>query len=254
MRLVDRVREAVEHHDLTLEYQPIVDVATRRPVGVEALLRWHTEDWGDVDPTQVIKAAETAGVTRALTESIVEQACDDLVAWREALDDAPAFVSINLSAEQLRSPDLIGHLTRTLLGRQLGAADLRIELPEASYLNDKDTLDPFLRELLTIGLGVHLDNVGASMTSLSALVDAPISGIKLDPALLFDTRPGAAAVTRAIIGLADELGLDVVAEGVEDGSAADLVREAGTAHGQGFAFGHPVIAAAVPSIFGGTSQ
>jgi diguanylate cyclase (GGDEF)-like protein/PAS domain S-box-containing protein len=254
LRLVDRVREAVEHHELSLEYQPIVDVATQRPVGVEALLRWHAEEWEDVSPMQVIKAAETAGATRALTESIVEQACNDLAAWRRAMDDGPAYVSINVSAEQLCTPGLIDHLTRTLVQHQLGATDLRLELPEAAYLNAQDTLDPFLRELLTIGVGVLLDDVGASMTSLSALVDAPISGIKLDPSLLFDPRPGSGAVTRAIIGLALELGLDVVAEGIEDGGAADLVRETGTALGQGFAFGHPVIAAAVPSIFGAVSE
>jgi diguanylate cyclase (GGDEF)-like protein/PAS domain S-box-containing protein len=254
LRLVDRVREAVEGRELTLEYQPIVDVATSRPIGVEALLRWRDEDWSDVDPVQVVKAAETAGVTRALTESILEQACDDLSAWRRDLDDGPAFVSVNLSAEQVAAPGLIDHLSRTLLARQLGAADLRLELPEAAYLEARETLDPLLRELSTIGVGVLLDDVGASVTSLSALVDAPISGIKLDPSLLFDPRPGASAVTRAIIGLALELGFDVVAEGVEDGGAAAMVRDTGSSHGQGFAFGHPVIAAAVPSIFGGTSE
>jgi diguanylate cyclase (GGDEF)-like protein/PAS domain S-box-containing protein len=254
LRLVERVRDAVEARELSLEYQPIVDVATQRPVGVEGLLRWHAEEWSDVDPIQVIRAAESAGVIGALTESLIEQACADLAAWRQAIEDGPSFVSINLSADQLSTPGLIDHLTRTLLVNQLGAADLRVELPESAYLDQRDALDPILQELLTIGVGVLLDDVGASVTSLSALVDAPISGIKLDPALLFDSRPGAGAVTRAIVGLAAELGLDVVAEGVEDGHAAELVREAGPAMGQGFAFGHPVIAAAVPSIFGGAAE
>jgi EAL domain-containing protein (putative c-di-GMP-specific phosphodiesterase class I) len=245
----EAARAAIDDRRLGLEYQSVIDVQSGRPLAVEALLRWPDPMWDDVGAEEIVSIAEAGGRVAELTALVVDTVCADLAAWRAGGEQAPAWVGVNLSPAQVTSPGMVDHLARTLVSHGLRGSDLSFEISEGDWVQADGALDEVLTELIALGAKVVLDDVGASVSSLNSIASAPITGVKLDRTFFFGGSPACSVVVRAAVGVAVELGLDVVVEGIEGDEDLAFARSEGSTMGQGFAFGHPVIAAAVPSIF-----
>jgi EAL domain-containing protein (putative c-di-GMP-specific phosphodiesterase class I) len=224
-------------------------VQSGRPLAVEALLRWPDPAWEDVGAETIVSIAESCGRTAELTALVVDTVCADLAAWRASGEPAPAWVGVNLSPAQVVSPGMVDHLARALVASGLRGSDLSFEISEADWVQAEGSLDAVLAELIALGSKVVLDDVGASVSSLNSIASAPITGIKLDRTFFFGGSAANSIVVRAAVSVAEQLGLDVVVEGIEGDADLATARSEGSTMGQGYAFGHPIIAAAVPSIF-----
>jgi EAL domain-containing protein (putative c-di-GMP-specific phosphodiesterase class I) len=245
------VRDAIDGRALHLEYHPVVDVCSGEPRAVEALLRWPDAEGGEIDAPSLVTLAEATGRVAELTSLVLDQLCSDLAAWRAGGSPAPEWVGVNLSPTQLAAPGLVDQVARTLLAHGLAGNDLSVELPEAAWVKADGALDTVMAQLVDLGVRVVLDDVGASVSSLNCIGTAPVSGVKLDRSFFFPDHPTGRVVVRAVVAVARELGLDVVVEGIESPEDLEIVRHEGSTLGQGYAFGHPVIAAAVPTLFSG---
>jgi diguanylate cyclase (GGDEF)-like protein/PAS domain S-box-containing protein len=250
-RQEEAVRDAIDGRRLHLEYHPVVDVASGTPRAVEALLRWPEDADGALDAPSLVAVAEATGRVAELTSLVLDQLTADLAAWRADGAAAPEWVGIDLSPAQLGMPGLVDHVARALLGHGLAGSDLCVELPEAAWVTSDGALDAVLAQLVELGVRVVLDDVGASVSSLNSIAAAPVTGVKLDRTFFFQDHPTGQVVVRAVLGVARELGLDVVVEGIETPEDLEVARRERPTLGQGSAFGHPVIAAAVPTLFSG---
>ena len=247
LRFVERASFAIESRALSVEYHPVVQLDSRRTIGVEALLRWHDDEFGDVAATSLVDVAERCNLVGELTRFVIEQTCADFEAWRSA-EAAPEWVSVNLSHSQLESEGFIDHLARTLLSHRLTGEQLAIDLAESDWIRAEDMVHGIIGQLVDLGTRLVIDDVGASLSSLLSLTRPTISAIKLDPSLLFDEHERTVHVIRAVIGLARDLQIDVIAEGVETEDHLARIACFDLDLAQGYTFGYPVIAAGVPSL------
>jgi diguanylate cyclase (GGDEF)-like protein/PAS domain S-box-containing protein len=240
------LRHAVEREALRLEFQPRVDALTGRLVGVEALLRWHDDQLGAVPPGEFIPVAEESGQIVAIGAWVVDRACAQQAIWRrEGLGEVP--VSINVSALQLRHPDLIGMLCEAFRHHGVTPAHVEIELTESTLMDASDRTLEQLRALKDLGVKLSIDDFGTGYSSLAYLHRFPIDMLKIDRsfvARMLDD-PTHLAIVRAIVGLGHTLGLRVVAEGVESADVARALREARCDELQGYHFARPMDAEAL---------
>ena len=245
-RIESNLRHAVERDAFRLHFQPRVDARSGHAVSVEALLRWHDDELGGVSPGEFIPVAEESGQIVAIGAWVVERACAQHAAWRrQGLGAVP--VSINVSALQLRDPELIATLDDTLRRHGVAPADLEIELTESTLMDTSDrTLAP-LRALKALGVRLSIDDFGTGYSSLAYLHRFPIDMLKIDRSFVHRMLddPTHLAIVRAVIGLGHTLGLRVVAEGVESGPTARMLREARCDELQGFHFARPMDADAL---------
>jgi EAL domain-containing protein (putative c-di-GMP-specific phosphodiesterase class I) len=215
---VRRLRKAIERDQLRLEYQPKADMRTGAIVGVEALLRWHTPRRGDIPPSDFIPKAERAGSTiKALTQWTFDAALQQAAQWHS--DGRELTVAINLSPRSLLDTDLAEHVAALLSNWGVRPAYIQLELTETAVFGPADPqhVGAQLRELSGMGLQLALDDFGTGYSSLSRLRDLPIDKVKIDQSFVtrMDERPNDALIVRSVIALAKNLGLRVVAEGVE---------------------------------------
>ena len=245
-RIESNLRHAVERDAFRLHFQPRMDARSGHAVSVEALLRWHDDELGGVSPGEFIPVAEESGQIVAIGAWVVERACAQHAAWRrQGLGAVP--VSINVSALQLRDPELIATLDDTLRRHGVAPADLEIELTESTLMDTSDrTLAP-LRALKALGVRLSIDDFGTGYSSLAYLHRFPIDMLKIDRSFVHRMLddPTHLAIVRAVIGLGHTLGLRVVAEGVESGPTARMLREARCDELQGFHFARPMDADAL---------
>ncbi len=237
------LRAAIKSGRLSLHYQPILEVGSRRIVGAEALLRWDDPEHGSVPPRVFVPLAEESGLIHALGEWVVREAARQCAAWRRAglaLD-----VSINLSARQFYREDLPRLIADIVRGEDCLPAWLELEVTETSLLHDVDAMRKLLQELRNEGFAVAIDDFGTGYSSLTHLKHFPIDTLKIDISFIADieTDPGDAAITEAIIGLARGLGLTVVAEGVETDRQLAFLAEHGCHLFQGYWAARPLPAA-----------
>lgn len=213
--LHDRLKVALKENALQLHYQPQVDLRSGRVTSVEALLRWHDPVLGDVPPARFIPVAESTGLILALGEWVMETACRQQAAWaHEGLD---LQVAINLSARQLRQPDLADRLSRLLAQTGVNPAAIELEITESEAMADPEQAARLLGHLSELGVKLALDDFGTGHSSLSYLKALPVQRIKIDREFVRNVtvHEGDAKLVSAVIALAHTLGLDVVAEGVE---------------------------------------
>ena len=236
------LREAVEGDQLTLAYQPLVELETGRCVGAEALARWHHPDRGFIPPDVFIPVAEDSDLVVTLGRSVLRRACADAAAWvAELPDGAPFDIAVNLSVRQLEHPDLVGHVLEALESAGLSPERLVVEVTESVFLGDSGAGLGALEELRALGVRVALDDFGTGYSSLGYLQRFTVDILKIDRrfvATLADDG-GEPELAGAIIGLARSLRLDVVAEGIEEPAQTDRLRELGCRLGQGYLFGRP---------------
>lgn len=218
------LRRAIERHELSLAYQPQVDIATGAIVGAEALLRWNHPILGNVSPARFIPIAEETGQIDAIGRWVIQTACETAAAWQRA-KLPPVRVWVNVSACQLCQSDLADQIEAALLGNALEAARFGIELTEAVLIKGDGPAIAQLERLHALGVAISLDDFGTGYSSLSYLSRMPIDVVKIDRSLV-PAIPGdkkAMAISAAIVAMAHGLGIKALAEGVECARQLELM-------------------------------
>ncbi|WP_196279089.1 putative bifunctional diguanylate cyclase/phosphodiesterase [Catellatospora vulcania] len=255
--LVDRtVAQAVEQGELRLHYQPIVRVNDRSVASVEALVRWQHPTMGLLPPGRFLPGARRAGHLPALDRWVLRRACADLVAMDEELgEQSPKWVNVNLSAPTLAGP-FDETVVRTLADTGLPASRLRLELPEDADLQTLADAGPRLERLISLGVWLTLDDMGAGSTNLRYLSTLSIHGIKIDRAFVSGMlhNPRDHAVVKLLTDLAHGLGLRVTAEGVESAAQLSELARLGVVHAQGYHLAHPMPLNALTTLLAGETK
>ena len=246
LALESRLRRALEQETLHLAYQPLVDGATLKPVGVEVLLRWTLEEHGPVSPGEFIPMAEETGLIIPMGEWVLRKACQQGVQWH-AQTGQWLRIAVNVAPNQLVQSDFVGAVRRTLARTGLPPRCLELEITERIFLSGEKGVMESLRALRDLGVGLSLDDFGTGYSALSYLRQLPFSVLKIDRSFVADGSASerGAQLLRSIIGMAHGLGLEVVAEGLETEAQVALVRAEGADLLQGFYYGRPMPADAL---------
>jgi diguanylate cyclase (GGDEF)-like protein/PAS domain S-box-containing protein len=246
MRLETNLRHVLERGELYLEYQPQVDLDTGRIVGAEALLRWTSPELGPVSPSRFIPVAEDTGLIVPIGEWVLNEACRQAQAWRDA-GLRPLRLAVNLSAIQFRRTDLVATVRAALAASGLAAGVLEGEITESLLVDSSSHVQDTMRELKALGMHLSVDDFGVGYSGLRYLKLFDIDRIKIDRSFVRDIPGDAEDVTlvRAIIQLAHSLKLEVIAEGVETDAQLALLRGFGCHEVQGYLFGRPL----APAVF-----
>jgi diguanylate cyclase (GGDEF)-like protein/PAS domain S-box-containing protein len=229
------LRTALQNHEFVVYYQPQFDRA-RRIVGVEALLRWQHPQRGMVNPSEFIPAAEETGLILPLGQWVLEQACQQLAAWSLRPETAHLCIAVNVSARQFRQPDFVDRVVAVIQNSGCRADCLKIELTESLLANNMDSTIARMNALNAMGVSMALDDFGMGYSSLSYLHRLPLSQLKIDKSFVADVcaTPNAAAISHAIIVMAQSLNLGVIAEGVETEAQWRFLADQGCGYFQGY--------------------
>jgi diguanylate cyclase (GGDEF)-like protein len=239
--LRNALAKAITEDALTVHYQPRVDLASHRMVGAEALARWTHPEFGCVSPELFIAIADETGLINGVGRCVLRRICHDLAHWERRGTPLPV-ISLNASAHQLRDGELLGELRRCLGEHPTFRDHLEVELTERVLIEDGGEQFQRLRELRTLGIRIAIDDFGSGYSSFSYLRRLPIDVLKIDKSFVADLEHdgSATAIVRSILNLAANLGLRVVAEGVERDDQLRWLRDNGCHEAQGFVLGHPV--------------
>lgn len=248
--LEGRMREALETDAFVLHYQPSVDAFSRRIVGAEALIRWEIPGGGLIPPNKFIPTAERCGFIGQLGRWVLESVCRQLRSWQEAkLPVVP--ISVNVCASQLKDPNFGPLIKWVLEENKIDPRLLAIELTESIFLEDTEYVIDSMRKLSTLGVHFSIDDFGTGYSSLRYLRQLPIHQLKIDQYFIrdLDEDRDSAAMVRAIVAMAQSMGMTVVAEGVEKEEQLTVLRAYQCQQAQGYLFHRPmrgeVLAAAV---------
>jgi EAL domain-containing protein (putative c-di-GMP-specific phosphodiesterase class I) len=248
------LRRAVGQEELTLVYQPIVDIASRRLAGFEALVRWPRGDGRVTSPAEFIPLAEETGIIYPLDQWVFAQACCavhdfDQALSRHAPEARGAFATnINISAKHFRNPLLVGQLEQVMNTCGVSPKNITLEITESVLLDNVQSAREVAAKLRELGLGLCIDDFGTGYSSLSYIQRFSVDSIKIDRAFVAglsagDADPGSEAIVRTIVTLGAGLGLKVVAEGVETGEQLGFLQDLGCRFAQGYLFA-PALSAA----------
>ncbi len=252
LALESDLRRAIERNEMKVYFQPIVRLEDRTIAGFEALLRWDHPKEGRISPLVFIPVAEETGMIIELGAFVLERTARELAAWQAALDvDPPIFASVNISSRQLLRHDLL-HDVKTALGRnRVLPHTLKLELTESLVMENPEYAAQMLTRIRALGAGLSLDDFGTGYSSLAYLERFPFDTIKIDQSFVRQLSRGKQPVIlRSIMSLAADLGMDVVAEGVESESDAIELFQIGAQYAQGFAFGEPMSTAEARKLVG----
>jgi diguanylate cyclase (GGDEF)-like protein/PAS domain S-box-containing protein len=239
MEIESELRDALERGELVLHYQPITSLPDGVPIGCEALVRWRHSENGLIPPAQFIPVAEDSGLIVEVGAWVLEEACRQAEAWRRR--GRHLHVSVNVSPVQLLRDDVARLVTRTLQATSLPPQLLYVEVTESSLIEDAGRIAPALQMLRDLGVKIAIDDFGGGSSSLSYLSVLPVDLIKIDR-LFIDGLPessGDRAIVSAVLSLAQELDLAVVAEGVENVRQHAELQAMGCRLGQGFLYAKP---------------
>jgi EAL domain-containing protein (putative c-di-GMP-specific phosphodiesterase class I) len=227
------LRSAIENDGLRPYYQPLVDLATGRITGFEALVRWPHPEHGMISPAEFIPVAEETGLINPLGGLMLRRACTDAAQWP---DDVR--VAVNLSPLQFRTGDLLSIVTDALKQSGLPARRLELEITETLLLEKSSQVQATLHALRALGVRISMDDFGTGYSSLSYLRSFPFDKIKIDQSFVRDlgANRDAQAIVRSIISLGKGLGVTITAEGVETEAELSCLRAEGCHEGQGFLF------------------
>jgi EAL domain-containing protein (putative c-di-GMP-specific phosphodiesterase class I) len=248
LSMAGRLRRAVERHQLTLHYQPLVALETGEIVGAEALLRWQDDDRGLVMPGDFIPLAERTGLIGPISDWVIEEACRQSAEWRaQGLD---IYVSVNLPAV-FWQPTAMRQVLATIERFGLSADRMMVEITESTVMADTLRSEPIIAELHERGLRLAIDDFGTGHSSLSRLNQMLVTTLKIDRSFIADlpSDTSAAVLVSTIIQLARNLGLHPLAEGIETEAQRRFLVEHGCPLGQGFLFSRPVPAAEIQALY-----
>jgi diguanylate cyclase (GGDEF)-like protein len=250
LSLIGDLARALQDGSLELHYQPQADPATGQVAGVEALLRWRHPMWGNVPPDEFVQLAEHTGLIRPLTRFVVETAVRQCVAWRDA--GTPVQMAVNISMRNLLEPDLADTVARLLVQAGLPAALLKLEVTESAIVAEPERAVQALERLVDLGLFVSVDDFGIGYSSLTRLRSLPVQEVKVDRTFVrhLADQDQDLAIVRAVISLGHDLGLRVVAEGVEDERAWRILQDLGCDLVQGYFLAKPMPAEAMTTWLG----
>ena len=223
-------------------YQPVMEIATGTVRGVEALIRWHHPQFGLVSPGDFIGVAEETGAIIGIGRWMIAAACREAATWRAIRPDRPLTVSVNLSALQLKDTELASFLSEVLVATELEPALLCLEITESVLMEDAVASVAALRRLKAVGVRLAVDDFGTGYSSMAYLKRFPVDELKIDQSFVdgLGCEPEDTAIVTAIIGLADALGLAIVAEGVETEVQARELLRLGADQAQGFLWSPPL--------------
>jgi diguanylate cyclase (GGDEF)-like protein/PAS domain S-box-containing protein len=240
LALISALRHAIDNDLLDLYYQPKVDLKSGRILGVEALARWPHPQFGFIPPDQFIPLAEHTGLIRPLTLWVLDRALAQCRAWQDAGLDLS--VAVNLSARNLRDPDLVSAISGSLQAWGVEAGRLVVELTESVVMSDPDHATEVLGRLHDMGVQIAMDDFGTGYSSLAYLKRLPVDEIKIDKSFVLDLADNDedCFIVRSVADLGHSLGLDVLAEGVENQQSVRLLAMMGCDLAQGYHFGRPV--------------
>lgn len=234
----DQLREAITASQFVVFYQPIVALADAHVVGHEALVRWAHPTRGLLSPGEFLDVAEHTGLITAIGVQVLDQVCAMLAEH----PDLPGPISVNVSAVQLAAPGWLTSVRDTLATHRVDPARIVIEVTETAVLSLVDSARAALTSLRELGVGIHLDDFGTGYSSISVLLDLPVTGVKLDLRFVHDLTESdsqANALAQGVNGLVKGMHLTGIAEGIETQMQADILRDQGWEHGQGYYFGKP---------------
>jgi len=241
--LESALHHALERKELSLQYQPQIRVSNKQFIGTEVLLRWNHETLGSISPAVFIPALEETGLINKVGEWVLASACSQHQEWIRKGDlPSDAKLSVNLSPRQFRQRDLADRILQVLEVTQMKPEHLTLEITEGVLMDNLQQGIDMLGRLREIGVSIAIDDFGTGYSSLAYLKDLPIDYLKIDRVFVKDIveDQNDAAIANSIIALAHNLGLEVIAEGVEDPSVLGVLQAFGCDHYQGFFFSRPV--------------
>jgi len=247
LNMEKHLRHAIERDQLSLVYEPIVDLESGQVAGFEALVRWNHPEFGAVSPADFIPLAEELNLIGKIGEWVVQQGCAQLADWHHSTQARP-FLNVNLSRGQLYEPNLVSFFEDQIKLHNLNPSDLRLELTETMVMNDLDFMAEKLSQIKDLGIGLALDDFGTGYSSLSVLHKLPFDTLKIDRAFLeqarFSQTKGqsirSAAIIAAITNLAEQLDLEVVAEGITEFEQVVTLQALACRYAQGRHFSYPL--------------
>ncbi|WCN37138.1 putative bifunctional diguanylate cyclase/phosphodiesterase [Aneurinibacillus uraniidurans] len=242
LTIEQELRQAIKDDSLYLHYQPKVDIKTGEMLGVEALIRWHHEEFGFIPPDRFIPIAENVGLIIPLGEWVIRTACKQNKKWQDE-GYSPFVVSVNLSTLQFKQENLVEMIADALKEADLEARWLEIEITESVLINYDREIIKKLNALKEMGIYISIDDFGTGYSSFNHLKNLPIDVVKIDRSFV-SGLPNAndEAIVSAIISMAHALQLKVLAEGIETDHQWDFLREEGCHEGQGYLFSKPIAA------------
>lgn len=245
LMLRNKLRQAVERDELRLAYQPLVDLQDGSIVGCEALLRWDLPGHGLMLPDSFLAIAEESDLMAKIGDWVLRAALRDLQAWSQRLPGIGG-VAINLSLRQLLHADFLPRLQHALRENAVPAGSVWLEITETTMMSNPQKTLALLGELRELGLQLSIDDFGTGHSSLSSLRQYPVSTLKVDQSFIANSTvsPEGRAMVKAILDMGHELGLEVVAEGIETAAQLKLLRTLGCRYGQGHLFSQPLTAKA----------
>lgn len=248
MNIQHWLQKANLNEDFFLLYQPIVNLTRRDSIGLESLLRWNSEHFKRISPAEFVPVLEDTGMINAVGQFVIQRSLEDLASWLE-YDTPINKVHINISPRQFSAPDFIDRLLDALKNSSVPVEKVGLEITEGMILDNSIDLDGKILAVKSAGLELAIDDFGTGFSSHAYLSRYPFSMLKIDKSLIDDFQPGekGEAVVRSIVVMAHELGLKVVAEGIESVEQADRLREIGCDYGQGYYFAKPMPAEDVPT-------
>ncbi|HUN71006.1 MAG TPA: GGDEF domain-containing phosphodiesterase, partial [Steroidobacteraceae bacterium] len=254
LALIAGLRAAIDRNELTLKYQPKVDMATRTVKSLEALVRWQHATLGAVSPGEFVPLAESAGASRLLTNWVLGAAVRQLGDWHRS--GLAVQLAVNLSAPDILDPDLGDGILQLLAEERLNPGCLLLEITESAVMRDPELAARHMRPLRAAGVQFAIDDFGTGHSSLSKLGRLPVDELKIDRSFVSQAVAGgsAAAIVASTIDLAHGMNLSVVAEGVERPDAWNLLKRLGCDCAQGYLISRPIDAADVPAFVSRANQ
>jgi diguanylate cyclase len=245
LALAAQLRRGIERGELVVHYQPKVPLQGGSTLALEALVRWNHPQLGCIGPDGFIPLAEQTGIIRLLTEQVLEASLEQCRQWRRA--GLEVTVSVNVSTRSLLDHDLAAMIGALLARLELPAGALQLEITESRIVADLPRARAALDELRAMGVMIAIDDFGTGYSSLAYLKNLPVDELKIDRSFVRElvTDEDDLAIVRATIGLGHDLGLSIVAEGIEDGDTWDMLRRLGCDVAQGYFSGRPMSADAV---------
>ena len=251
LRLESDLRQAIEQQEFCVHYQPIIVMETGKLAGFEALVRWNHPERGLVSPEDFIPAAEETGLIVPIGQWVLEHACMSIVEWQR---QSPCFrtlsLSVNLSARQIAQSGMVEQVKRVLERSGLNPHCLKLEITESVVMENAEAAAAMFKQLRTLGVQLSIDDFGTGYSSLSYLHRFPVNYLKIDRSFVsrMTEANDNAEIVRTIATLARNLGLEVIAEGVETQEQYQQLKALGCEYGQGYLFSYPVDSAVVPSL------
>jgi EAL domain-containing protein (putative c-di-GMP-specific phosphodiesterase class I) len=241
IQLEGELKRAVERKEWLVYYQSIISLASVKPVGAEALVRWLHPQRGILPPKEFIQVAEETGLILPIGEYVLRTACMQAKTWREA-GQSDFWVSVNISARQFQDKNLVTKVTNILSETGLPGDALRLEITESVAIRNRKYTIRVLNELKGMGVHTSLDDFGTGYSSFSYLMQFPLKVLKIDQSFIQDIQQNKKSETliTSIIAMARTLGLEVVAEGVENDEQLTFLRLQECENAQGFLLSHPI--------------